>query len=211
MDQEFVATHSGCDRGGLHSHVLLLAHCRKDKSVIWNFKKLFKAYFNNHGDVDCEGCERLAKYGRSSKCSYGECNKAVIIIQINDTEHWQNCVRYITEQEDGRSDVEPVDEEVDKCKRHRNDDPYCTDCTQYKLSKHQNGYQQRKRIERSASEVESEEDCEENVGEDIQRCIKRKRTEAKETDDKFREFLMWKRAKRANDADDKDKGDTEGY
>lgn len=31
---ESIATHTGCDRGGLHMHALLLAHCRKDKTII---------------------------------------------------------------------------------------------------------------------------------------------------------------------------------
>lgn len=165
---ESCATHTGCDRGGLHSHVLLLAHCRKDKTVIWNFKKLYRSYFNNHGDVECEGCERLAKYGRSSKCGIGECNRAVTIIQINDEEHWKNCVRYITEREDGRSDVEPEDEEVEKCSQHRNDDPYCGQCAEYKLSKTDHRYKQRRqRRERSTTPLESEEDEEEEIAEDV--------------------------------------------
>lgn len=57
---ESVATISGCDRGGLHSHALLLAHCRKDKSILWNFKKLFRAYFNNRNAKDSLNMDDLA-------------------------------------------------------------------------------------------------------------------------------------------------------
>lgn len=31
---ETSATHTGCDRGGLHTHVLLLAHFRNDRSIL---------------------------------------------------------------------------------------------------------------------------------------------------------------------------------
>lgn len=65
---------------------------------------------------------RLAKYGRSSMRSVGECKQLVTIIQINDEEHWKNCVRYITDREDGRSDVEPEEKHVEPCSRHRNHD-----------------------------------------------------------------------------------------
>lgn len=189
----------------------MLAHCRKDKSILWNFKKLFRAYFNHHGDVECEGCKHLAKYGRSSKCSYGQCNKCVTIIQINNSENWANCVRYIADQEDGRSDVEPEDEEVGRCDKHCNHDDYCTGCAEYKLSTQSYDYNKRKRGDRgSESDMEIQNEEEEPKEKDIRRCLKCKRVEEKVTDTEFREFLKWKRMQQSTNENATNETEPEG-
>lgn len=154
-----------------------------------------------------------AKVANVSQSMAGRVNAVTAnatIIQINDSEHWANCVRYITDREDGRSDVEPEDEEVGRCDKHRNNNDYCTRCAEYKLSTQSYDYLKRKRGDRrSESELESQNEEEEPEEEDIRRCLKRKRIEEKETDAEFREFIKWKRMQQSTDADATDKTESE--
>lgn len=93
--------------------------------------------------------------------------------------------------------MEPEDEEVEKCTKHRSHDNFCPECAAYRLSKQDYQFQQRKRGDRveSASEVEEDDQEEE---EDIRQCLKRKRVQKRETDEEFKEYLKWKRMRTEN-------------
>ena len=84
------AFHSGCNKGQLHGHILIHSMVNKDQRLFYNYLKLFRSYFTIHGDIDCSNCEKLAQYGRSSKCSTDGCPYSISIREINDEDHYEN-------------------------------------------------------------------------------------------------------------------------